>query len=62
MEPLPPEATESTLQQFPLTFFMRRIDEKRAVPERNLPNGWSEANLPSEWDQTAGRRREVTPK
>jgi hypothetical protein len=62
MEPLPPEATESTLQQFPLTFFMRRIDEKRAVPERNLPTGWSAATLPPEWDQTAGRRREVTPK
>lgn len=66
MELLPPEMTEASLQQFPLTFFMRQIDTERndskIAQERKLPPGWTEATLPTEWDQTAGRRREVGPK
>ncbi len=65
MEPLPPKATSARMQQFPLTFMMKRMDTKRndsqAVRERKLPAGWSEAMLPAEWDETAGRRRIVTP-
>ena len=65
MEPLPPEMTEASLQQFPLAFFMKRVDEKRSfsksLQERSLPAGWTDATLPTEWDQSAGRRRVVSP-
>lgn len=63
MEPLPPEVTSASWQEFPLTFFMSRIETKpenaKSTPERKLPAGWNDATLPAEWDETAGRRRVV---
>jgi hypothetical protein len=60
MEPLPPSLTDESMQQFPLAFFMHRVGTKRSdarlLPQRELPPHWTDAQLPPEWDQTAGQR------
>jgi hypothetical protein len=65
MEPLPAAMTEASLQQFPLAFFMHRVDarraDSRAVRERSLPPHWADESLPAEWDQAAGQRRVENP-
>lgn len=61
MEPLPPPLTSEEMQRFPLAFFMSRVTSvpgSLARRQSDVPQSWMRPQLPADWDQAAGRRRD----